>query len=199
VLVAVRDRHPQALAPDAALGSYEQQLDLPPSHTIDSGPSTFRAQPMRAFARRFGLRFDVGVPHDPFIREKFTREQTAARKLATEYFRRYPKDRYRTEVESWRNLQSANIEFTMKRLRDPIEAAHSARIAAGCVRTIPIDHGKARMPAPAGVPACHARGVTYLIRTERRGCRTASGRILTRRGGVINGGWSRKFEDGCRS
>jgi hypothetical protein len=25
-----------------------------------------------------------------------------------------------TEVESWRNLQSANIEFTMKRLRDPI-------------------------------------------------------------------------------
>jgi hypothetical protein len=82
VLVAVRDRHPQALAPDAALGSYEQQLDLPPSHTIDSGPSTFRAQPMGAFARRFGLRFDVGVPHDPFIREKFTRERTFAKKLA---------------------------------------------------------------------------------------------------------------------
>jgi hypothetical protein len=33
-----------------------------------------------------------------------------------------PKDRYQTKVESWRNLQSANIEFTMKRLRDPIEA-----------------------------------------------------------------------------
>jgi hypothetical protein len=32
------------------------------------------------------------------------------------------KDRYQTEDESWRNLQSANIEFTMKRLRDPIEA-----------------------------------------------------------------------------
>ncbi len=61
------------------------------------------------------------MPKDPFIREKFTREQTAARKLATEYFRRFPKDRYQTEVESWRNLQSANIEFTMKRLRDPIE------------------------------------------------------------------------------
>jgi hypothetical protein len=53
--------------------------------------------------------------------EKFTREQTAARKLAEEYFQRYPKDRYQTEVESWRNLQSANIEFTMKRLREPIE------------------------------------------------------------------------------
>jgi hypothetical protein len=45
----------------------------------------------------------------------------AARKLAKEYFERYPKDRYQTEVESWRNLQSSNIEFTMKRLREPIE------------------------------------------------------------------------------
>ena len=58
---------------------------------------------------------------DPFIREKFTKERSAARKLAAEYFQRFPKDRYQTEVESWRNLQSANIEFTMKRLRDPIE------------------------------------------------------------------------------
>jgi hypothetical protein len=56
--------------------------------------------------------------NDPFIREKFTREHTAARKLANEYFQRYPKERYQTEVESWRNLQSANIEFTMKRLRE---------------------------------------------------------------------------------
>jgi hypothetical protein len=36
--------------------------------------------------------------------------------VAAEYFERYPKDRYQTEVESWRNVQSANIEFTMKRL-----------------------------------------------------------------------------------
>jgi hypothetical protein len=60
------------------------------------------------------------MPQDPFVREKFT---TAARQLAVECFRRFPKDRYRTEVESWRNLQSANIEFTMKRLREPIEGA----------------------------------------------------------------------------
>jgi len=33
------------------------------------------------------------VPRDPFIREKFTKEHTAARKLAKEYFERYPKDR----------------------------------------------------------------------------------------------------------
>jgi hypothetical protein len=59
---------------------------------------------------------------DPFIREKFTRERSAARKLAEEYFERYPKDRYQTEIESWRLLQSANIEFTIKRLREPIGA-----------------------------------------------------------------------------
>ena len=63
------------------------------------------------------------VRDDPFIREKFTRERSAARKLAREYFERYPKDRYQTEVESWLNLQSSNIEFVMKRLRDPIEDA----------------------------------------------------------------------------
>jgi hypothetical protein len=43
--------------------------------------------------------------------------------LAVEYFQRFPKDMYRTEVESCRNLQSTNIEFTMKRLREPIESA----------------------------------------------------------------------------
>jgi hypothetical protein len=40
------------------------------------------------------------MPKDPVIREKFTRERTAARKLAEEYFQRFPKDRYQTEVES---------------------------------------------------------------------------------------------------
>jgi len=43
--------------------------------------------------------------------------------LAAEYFQRFPKERYQTEVESWRHLQPQNIEFTMKRLREPIEAA----------------------------------------------------------------------------
>jgi hypothetical protein len=43
--------------------------------------------------------------------------------LAAQYFQRFPKERYHTEVESWRELQSQNIEFTMKRLREPIESA----------------------------------------------------------------------------
>jgi hypothetical protein len=54
------------------------------------------------------------------IREKFTKERSAARKLAAEYFEKFPKDRYQTVVERWRHLQSQNIEFTMKRLREPI-------------------------------------------------------------------------------
>jgi hypothetical protein len=66
-------------------------------------------------------RSDGAMPKDPFIREKFTKERTAARKLAAEYFQRFPK-RYQTEIESWRELQSQNIEFTMKRLREPIES-----------------------------------------------------------------------------
>jgi ribosomal protein L32E len=56
---------------------------------------------------------------DQFIREKFTKLRQAAKKLAVEYFERYPKDRYQTEIESWRHLQSEDIEFTMKRLREP--------------------------------------------------------------------------------
>jgi hypothetical protein len=32
------------------------------------------------------------MPRDPFIREKFTKERTAAKKLAAEYFERFPKD-----------------------------------------------------------------------------------------------------------
>jgi hypothetical protein len=65
---------------------------------------------------QLGPPVDGGVPKDPFVREKFARERSAAKKLDAEYFHRFPKDVYRTEVESWRNLQSQNIEFTMKRL-----------------------------------------------------------------------------------
>jgi hypothetical protein len=67
-----------------------------------------------------GPRFDVRM-RDPFIRVKFTKEQSFARQLAKEYFERYPKDRYQTEVESWREIQSRNIEFIMKWLREPLK------------------------------------------------------------------------------
>jgi hypothetical protein len=57
---------------------------------------------------------------DPYIRERYTRDLSFARQLAKEHFRRFPKDRYQTEVASWRQIPSQNIEFTMKRLREPV-------------------------------------------------------------------------------
>ena len=53
------------------------------------------------------------------MREKFTKERSAARTFAKEYFERYPKDRYQTEIASWRLPQSA--KFVMKRLGEPTE------------------------------------------------------------------------------
>jgi hypothetical protein len=79
--------------------------------------------PLISFANWVCCKPKKPMPRDPFIREKFTMERTAAKKLAAEYFQRSPKERYQTEVESWRHLQSQNIEFTMKRLREPIEGA----------------------------------------------------------------------------
>jgi hypothetical protein len=38
--------------------------------------------------------------------------------FAKDYFERYPKDQYRTEIESWRHPLSANIEFTVKQRRE---------------------------------------------------------------------------------
>jgi hypothetical protein len=66
-----------------------------------------------------------------------------------------------------------------------------ARIAAGCVKTILLGHGKASMPAPAGLPARPVRGATYRRRTKC-GCRRDS----TRRVHAISGrGWKRPFDD----
>jgi hypothetical protein len=62
------------------------------------------------------------MPKDPYIREKFTRESSIARRAVREYFKRYPKEQFQTELESWRYLPSKTIEFIMKRLREPVEA-----------------------------------------------------------------------------
>jgi hypothetical protein len=60
------------------------------------------------------------MPRAPYIHEKYTREvNNTARKGAREFFERFPKDRYDSALESWRHLQCANYEFTMKRLREP--------------------------------------------------------------------------------
>jgi hypothetical protein len=61
------------------------------------------------------------MPRDPFIREKFIRESSTARRAVREYFVRFPKEQFQTKLEIWRYLPSRTIEFTMKRLIEPIE------------------------------------------------------------------------------
>jgi len=56
--------------------------------------------------------------NDAFRRETFALPREAARAKAREFFARYPKAAYMTEIESWRVLpgDADEIEFTMRRL-----------------------------------------------------------------------------------
>lgn len=51
-----------------------------------------------------------------FVRETFRLERADARVKAREWFDRFPKAAYWTQVESWRVLDKDVIEFTMRRL-----------------------------------------------------------------------------------
>jgi hypothetical protein len=49
-------------------------------------------------------------------RETYRLPRQEAREIARDWFDRYPKAAYLTEVESWRVLEDGRIEFTMRRL-----------------------------------------------------------------------------------
>ena len=53
---------------------------------------------------------------DTFRRETFALPREAARAKAREFFARFPKAAYMTEIESWRELPGDRIEFTIRRL-----------------------------------------------------------------------------------
>ncbi len=53
---------------------------------------------------------------DSFRRETFALPREAARAKAREFFQRFPKAAYMTEIESWCELPDGAIEFTMRRL-----------------------------------------------------------------------------------
>ena len=53
---------------------------------------------------------------DSWRRESFTLPRAEARTKAREFFDRYPKAAYSTEIEFWRELEDGRIEFTMRRL-----------------------------------------------------------------------------------
>ena len=49
-------------------------------------------------------------------RETYTLKRGEAREKARDYFLRFPKAAYMTEIESWRELLDGRIEFTIRRL-----------------------------------------------------------------------------------
>lgn len=53
---------------------------------------------------------------DGWRRETFTLPRPDARAKAREWFDRYPKAAYMTEIEFWRELDDGRIEFIMRRL-----------------------------------------------------------------------------------
>ncbi len=53
---------------------------------------------------------------DSYRRQTFALPREAARAKAREWFERYPRAAYMTEIESWRVLPGDMIEFTMRRL-----------------------------------------------------------------------------------
>jgi len=72
-------------------------------------PAEIAKRSAQALERRTGAR-------DAFRRETFALPREAARAKAREFFSRFPKAAYMTEIESWRELPGDRIEFTMRRL-----------------------------------------------------------------------------------
>jgi hypothetical protein len=84
-----------------------------------------RQQPPRPLdvAQRLSKRRAVGNPagksgteSGSWQRDTFTLPRDEAREKAREFFSRFPKAAYMTEIEWWRELDDGRIEFTMRRL-----------------------------------------------------------------------------------
>ena len=67
-------------------------------------------------ASRRGRRSIAAAAEGAWRRETFCLPREEARAKAREWFDRFPKAAYMTEVESWRELAGDRIEFVMRRL-----------------------------------------------------------------------------------
>ncbi len=72
-----------------------------------------RAQACRHEAMRNRPRQSTG---GGWQRDTFTLPRQEAREKAREWFNRFPKAAYMTEIEWWRELDDGRIEFTIRRL-----------------------------------------------------------------------------------
>jgi hypothetical protein len=67
-------------------------------------------------ADRRRLRRSSAASDQAWRRETFCLPRGEARAKAREWFERFPKAAYMTEIESWRELADDTIEFVMRRL-----------------------------------------------------------------------------------
>ncbi|WP_036259475.1 hypothetical protein [Methylocapsa aurea] len=67
-------------------------------------------------ARRLAKRARTQPGAGAWRRETYTLPRVEARDKALEWFNKYPKAAYMTEIESWRELADGRIEFTIRRL-----------------------------------------------------------------------------------
>ena len=67
-------------------------------------------------ANRRGKRSTTAAAEGAWRRETFCLPRDEARAKAREWFERFPKAAYMTEIESWRELAGDRIEFVMRRL-----------------------------------------------------------------------------------
>jgi hypothetical protein len=67
-------------------------------------------------ANRRSERRSPGAAEGAWRREAFCLPRGEARAKAREWFERFPKAAYMTEIESWRELAGDKIEFVIRRL-----------------------------------------------------------------------------------
>ena len=70
----------------------------------------------RVADRRSGSRRRTRATDGAWRRETFCLPRNEARAKAREWFERFPKAAYMTEIESWRELADDKIEFVIRRL-----------------------------------------------------------------------------------
>lgn len=58
----------------------------------------------------------AGMTRPGFVRKTYRMRRDEARSTARDWFKRFPKAAYWTQVESWRVVEGDMIEFTMRRL-----------------------------------------------------------------------------------
>jgi hypothetical protein len=81
---------------------------------MSSRDATGKTRTPGDIARRIGAK--TSARGDFWRRETFTLPRPEARARAREWFDRYPKAAYMTEIEFWRELDDDRIEFTIRRL-----------------------------------------------------------------------------------